>query len=106
MKIERRRKNCLFVCFCYIIISSHHRGAAFIVREKYGADINPERLTTYVRGSDEDDSDSESDTEDEYGEELTPEVDALIMRTIAAIRQKDASVYQKDKNFFDGIRTQ
>jgi protein KRI1 len=37
--------------------------------------------------------DSEDEEEDEEGEELTPALDAAIMRTLAMIRKKDEGVY-------------
>jgi protein KRI1 len=47
-------------------------------------------------------SDSEDTDEDEYGQDLTPEIDAQIFRTIAAIRQRDQRVYDTKTNFLDG----
>ncbi|CAG8445757.1 4032_t:CDS:10 [Funneliformis caledonium] len=59
------------------------------LKEKYG-DI-----------SDEDtDSSSTSEEEDEFGELVTPEVDAQIMKTIVAIKSKDPKVYDSQSNFF------
>lgn len=44
--------------------------------------------------SEDDPSDSESEEEeDEEGEELTPALDAAILRTLARIRNKDEAVY-------------
>lgn len=37
--------------------------------------------------------DSEEEEEDEEGEELTPALDAAILRTLAMIRKKDEVVY-------------
>lgn len=48
---------------------------------------------------------SESEPEDDVGEELTPEIDAQIMKTIAAIRTRDQAVYDSNHNFFGGILT-
>lgn len=51
----------------------------------------------------DDDEDSETDTdEDEFGEELTPEVDAQILRTIAAIRSKTKEAVDPNVKFFSG----
>ncbi|CAO3668362.1 unnamed protein product [Umbelopsis vinacea] len=47
--------------------------------------------------SEEEDTDEE---EDENAELLTPEVDAQIMKTIAAIRSQDPRVYDAEKQFF------
>ena len=53
--------------------------------------------------SDSSGTDSESDTdEDEFGQELTPAIDAQIPKTIAAIRTRDKSVYDSQHRFFDG----
>lgn len=64
------------------------------MKEKYGSD-----------GEDiDDDEDSEDDeTEDEDGEELTPAVDAAILRTLARIKRKDPSIYDLEKDVFEGV---
>ena len=65
------------------------------MKEKYGSD--------YEEGDSDEESDSESDeSEDEDGEELTPAVDAAILRTLARIRNKDPDIYESGKNVFDG----
>jgi protein KRI1 len=46
--------------------------------------------------------DSDTEPEDDYAEELTPAVDAQILKTIALIRTKDPSVYNPEKKFFEG----
>ncbi|CAG8597232.1 7379_t:CDS:2 [Paraglomus occultum] len=58
------------------------------LKEKYG-DL----------ASDEE-NDSTSEEEDEYGELVTPEVDAQILKTITAIRSKDPKVYDSNNSFF------
>lgn len=71
--------------------------------------MNPERLRG-INGADEEGDDDESDEEsessgveeDELGEEMTPEMDLQLFRTIAAIRTKDKSVYEEKRSFFDG----
>ncbi|KAF4620849.1 hypothetical protein D9613_001050 [Agrocybe pediades] len=62
------------------------------LKAKYGSDYDP----------DEDEStDSESaESEDEHGEELTPAVDAAILRTLAKIRKRDPEIYDSQKNIF------
>lgn len=48
---------------------------------------------------------SESDaTEDEEGEQLTPHVDAAILRTLQKIRAKDPDVYDETRRVFDAER--
>lgn len=50
-------------------------------------------------------SEEESDvTEDEDGEQLTPQVDAAILRTLQKIRSKDPEVYNSETRVFDQSR--
>jgi len=66
------------------------------VKEKYGSDADTDDL-----GSD--DSDSESgESEDEDGEELTPALDAAILRTLARIKARDQDIYDTNCNVFEG----
>jgi protein KRI1 len=68
------------------------------VKEKYGSDYDED-----AEDASEDDEDSESDeSEDEDGEELTPAVDAAILKTLAKIRRKDPEIYESDVSVFDG----
>lgn len=68
----------------------------FAVKEKYGSDADTDDL-------DPDDSDSESDeSEDEDGEELTPALDAAILRTLARIKARDPGIYDTGRNVFEG----
>ncbi|KAH6910281.1 KRI1-like family C-terminal-domain-containing protein [Coprinopsis sp. MPI-PUGE-AT-0042] len=43
-----------------------------------------------------------AESEDEDGEELTPAVDAAILRTLARIRKKDPAIYDSSKSIFGG----
>ncbi|KAF8311870.1 hypothetical protein DL93DRAFT_2060627 [Clavulina sp. PMI_390] len=61
------------------------------LKEKYGSDYEDEN-----NGED----DSESETEDEDGEELTPAVDAAILRTLARIQKKDPAIYDAAQGVF------
>lgn len=61
-----------------------------LVQEKYGSDAELEP----------DEDDSEDETEDEDGEELTPAVDAAILRTLARIRRGDPDIYDSSKSVF------
>lgn len=64
------------------------------MKEKYGSDFEDEE---------EESTDSESDeSEDEDGEELTPNVDVAILRTLARIKRKDPAIYNAEKNIFGG----
>ena len=67
------------------------------MKEKYGSNY----------GSDgnegEGGTDSESDeSEDEDGEELTPAVDAAILRTLVKIKRRDPDIYDAEKGIFEG----
>ena len=58
-------------------------------------------------GSDAEEVNSESDSEedeseDEDGEELTPAVDAAILRTLARIKRKDPEIYNSKTGIFEG----
>ncbi|PWN35793.1 Krr1-domain-containing protein [Meira miltonrushii] len=55
-------------------------------------------------GHEEDDSSSDDETEDEEGDQMTADVDAAILSTLAKIRRKDESIYQAGKRIFDEER--
>lgn len=94
----------------------------YIVKEKYGdvavKDFDEDRLRKIAERKakwgirddkdqsavfyDSEEEESTDEEEDENAELLTPEVDAQIMKTIAAIRTKDPRVYDAKKEFFDG----
>lgn len=66
------------------------------MRQKYGSDFAESDLS-------ESSTDSESaESEDEDGEELTLAMDAAILRTLARIKRKDPSIYDKEKEVFEG----
>lgn len=68
------------------------------VKEKYGSD--------FEEGDEESETDSEeAESEDEDGEELTPAVDAAILRTLARIKRKDPDIYDTEKGVFEGARS-
>ena len=64
------------------------------MKDKYGSDVEEPA---------DDSDDSEDTTEDEDGEELTPAVDAAILRTLARIKRKDPSIYETGKDVFQGM---
>ncbi len=67
------------------------------VKEKYGSDAE-------IDDANSDDFDSESDeSEDENGEELTPALDAAILRTLARIKAQDPNIYDTGRNVFEGM---
>jgi protein KRI1 len=64
------------------------------VKDRYGSDYENLKL--------EDDESSESESEDEDGEELTPAVDAAILRTLSRIRKRDPAIYDTAQSVFEG----
>ncbi|KAH8996823.1 Krr1-domain-containing protein, partial [Lactarius akahatsu] len=65
------------------------------LKEKYGSDADTDDLSS-------DGSDSESnESEDEDGEELTPALDAAILRTLARIKAQDPGIYDASRNVFE-----
>ena len=68
------------------------------MKEKYGSDYSESG------SSDADDSEDSEDTEeDSDGEELTPAVDAAILRTLARIRKRDPAIYEGGRRVFEGV---
>ncbi|KAI6168731.1 KRI1-like family C-terminal-domain-containing protein [Pisolithus thermaeus] len=65
------------------------------LKEKYGSDISDTSV-------EEDSEDSEDTSEDSDGVELTPAVDAAILRTLARIKKKDPHIYDGDRQVFEG----
>ena len=67
------------------------------MKDKYGSDFEEEEASN-------ESTDSESaESEDEDGEELTPTVDAAILRTLARIKRKDPSIYEIGKDIYEGV---
>lgn len=93
---ELERRKCLYIC--YIPPRSHFFFVS-LVKAKYGSDYDPDASGSQFS------TDSESaESEDEDGEELTPVVDAAILRTLARIRKKDPAIYDSEKNIYGGER--
>lgn len=62
------------------------------LKEQYGSDPD---------SSEEESTDSEElESEDSDGEELTPAMDAAILRTLARIKRKDPGIYEDGKDIF------
>lgn len=83
---------------------NHERAELHRLQEKYGpaaASILAGRRRDDDDDEDEDEDSSDDETEDEEGEQVTAEVDAAILRTLAKIRSGDASIYDSDKRVFD-----
>lgn len=93
-----------------IIESRSNDHTDFAVNEEYAARFqhNKEREELQrlqeKHGDEGDDeiSSSEDETEDEEGEQMTADVDAAILTTLAKIRRKDESIYEAGKRVFDG----
>ncbi|KAI0740658.1 KRI1-like family C-terminal-domain-containing protein [Earliella scabrosa] len=66
------------------------------LKEKYGSDVDED--------ANEDEDSEEAESEDEDGEELTPAMDAAILRTLARIKRKDPSIYESGKDVFEEER--
>lgn len=60
-----------------------------------------EELSRLDRRAPSDEDESTSESEDEDGEELTPELDADIRRTLRLIRRKDPAIYDPSIAFFE-----
>lgn len=88
--------------------------ADFAINEEYAARFqhNKQRAELHQlqekhgngQDEEEEDSSSEDETEDEEGEQVTADVDAAILTTLAKIRRKDESIYEAGKRVFDGKR--
>ncbi|ORX59286.1 Krr1-domain-containing protein [Piromyces finnis] len=62
-------------------------------KKQYSKDINDASIF-------DSDDESTSEEEDEYGELITPEVDAQIMKTILKVKAHDKDIYDSEKKFF------
>jgi hypothetical protein len=100
LNTERNGKNWKDASvYIYILPRSHNILLFFLVKAKYGSDYDPDASDSEFS------TDSESaESEDEDGEELTPVVDAAILRTLARIRKKDPAIYDSEKNIYGGER--
>lgn len=90
---RKRGRNCRSVSHFARSLCKSYVHADCPVKDKYGSD--------YEEG-DEDEDSEEGVTEDEDGEELTPAVDAAILRTLARIKRKDPAIYEQGKDVFEG----
>ena len=97
MKGRKSGKSFQNVCSPFPAVSTYLCWLSLTVKDKYGSDYDEEEDI-------EDSEDSEDDTtEDEDGEELTPAVDAAILRTLARIKKKDPAIYDSQKSIFQGM---
>jgi protein KRI1 len=80
--------------------------AARFTHNKQRAELHQLQEKFGDRGANDSDYDEESssedETEDEEGEQVTADVDAAILTTLAKIRRKDESIYEAGKRVFDG----
>ncbi|KAK0483373.1 KRI1-like family C-terminal-domain-containing protein [Armillaria novae-zelandiae] len=94
--------------YSHQLIINEHYAKAFQYRKereeleklkaKYGSDAEEDE--------EDEETDSESaESEDEDGEELTPAVDAAILRTLARIKRKDPDIYKSEKSIFGEEQT-
>lgn len=95
-----RRSGRSFRSVCYTafnlqFILTRYYYIETLVKEKYGSDAED--------APDETDDSEEDTTEDEEGEELTPAMDAAILRTLARIKGKDPAIYDTSKDVFEGL---
>lgn len=85
--------------FLLILIHVNLTIVCSTVKAKYGSDYDPN-----ASSNDEESTDSESaESEDELGEELTPAVDAAILRTLARIKKRDPAIYDSGVNIYGGM---
>lgn len=101
LNTERNGKNWkdASVFYIYMYHPRSHNFLLSLVKAKYGSDYDPGTSESEFS------TDSESaESEDEDGEELTPVVDAAILRTLARIRKKDPAIYDSGKNIYGGER--
>ncbi|KAG5437129.1 hypothetical protein PCANB_001105 [Pneumocystis canis] len=61
------------------------------LKDKYGSDFE---------------NTEDSETEDEMGDLATPSMDALILKTIFKIRNKDPDIYKQDVNFYENLENE
>ncbi|GFH59161.1 hypothetical protein CTEN210_15637 [Chaetoceros tenuissimus] len=86
---------------------SENESNNFKINKKYATEYDKRKRRQELinaKQNDEDFSDDESssdESEDEGAELLTDKVDLQILKTINAIRNKDESIYSKDKKFFE-----
>ncbi|KAG1878816.1 KRI1-like family C-terminal-domain-containing protein [Suillus subluteus] len=73
------------------------RSSQNVLKEKYGSDFED--------SADEETDSEDAESEDEDGEELTPAMDAAILRTLARIKKKDPAIYNAENTIFEGTRS-
>jgi hypothetical protein len=96
---HRKEREELQKCAIHILrVRIAHLPSASIVKDKYGSDAE-------LDAEEEEDSE-ELESEDEDGDELTPAMDAAILRTLARIKRRDPTIYDADKGVFEGVFSQ
>jgi protein KRI1 len=73
------------------------------VNKRYAKEYQSRKQREELRNAEQEegsDSSSTSESEDEDGEFLSPSVDVSILKTIHALRSKDASIYDPSSRFF------
>ncbi|KAH9246570.1 hypothetical protein BASA81_015835 [Batrachochytrium salamandrivorans] len=64
---------------------------------------NKKAYSLFAQGEDLDEDGEEASSEDEFAEDLTPDLDNQISQTIALIRSKDPKIYRKDFEPFKNV---
>ncbi|KAJ3800296.1 KRI1-like family C-terminal-domain-containing protein [Lentinula aff. detonsa] len=83
-----------------LTINEHYANAFQYKKER--EELEQLKLKYGSDEEEEDETDSEEDeSEDEDGEELTPAVDAAILRTLARIKRKDPEIYNAKTGIFE-----
>lgn len=95
-------------------IVESHKGqgeGGFTINKEYAARYLHNKQRTELQQLEEkyqngaassEESSSGEESEDEEGEQVTADVDAAILTTLAKIRRKDESIYEAGKRVFDG----
>ncbi|KZT61152.1 Krr1-domain-containing protein [Calocera cornea HHB12733] len=83
-----------------ITINEHFAAAYAAKKEREELSKLKDKYGSEGEEDEEEDDESEED-EDEDGEELTPAMDAAILKTLSRIRRGDPTIYEKGKNVFE-----
>ncbi|KAM6502876.1 KRI1-like family C-terminal domain containing protein [Amanita muscaria] len=91
----RKEREELQKCKIHVDMIMFGDRSLFPVKDKYGSDFEEEDA------SDESTDSESAESEDEDGEQLTPAIDAAILRTLARIKRKDPSIYELGKSIYE-----
>ena len=82
--------------YVHVLVTVVFSSQNYPVKEQYGSDAESS-------GEDSETDSEEAESEDEDGEELTPAMDAAILRTLARIKRKDPDIYNTEHGIFEGV---